>query len=98
MKKMTEKMKEWMKEIAMFEKYVSLKEKHPDTIYLFRIGDFYESCEDDAKNTSDLLGITLTRSDIGLRMTSFHYCCLYQYLPKIIRAGYRVNICDAIDI
>lgn len=98
MKKMTEKMKEWMKEITMFEKYVSLKEKHPDTINLFRIGDFYESCDDDAKNISVLLGTTLTRSDIGLRRTSFHYCCLYQYLPKIIRAGYRVNICDEIDI
>ena len=98
MNKMTEKMKEWMKEITMFEKYVSLKEKNPDTICLFRIGDFYESCEDDAKNISVLLGTTLTRCDIGLRMTSFHSCCLYQYLPKIIRAGYRVNICDAIDI
>ena len=98
MKKMTEKMKEWMKEITMFEKYVSLKEKNPDTICLFRIGDFYESCEDDAKNISVLLGTTLTRSDIGLRMTSFHYCSLDKYLPKIIRAGYRVNICDAIDI
>ena len=98
MKKMKEKMKEWMKEITMFEKYVSLKEKNQDTIYLFRSGDLFESCDDDAKNISDLRGITLTRCELGLRMTSFHYCCLYQYLPKIIRAGYRVNICDAIDI
>lgn len=48
MKKMTEKMKEWMKEITMFEKYVSLKEKNPDSIYLFRSGDLFESCDDDA--------------------------------------------------
>lgn len=62
---------------------------HPDTLLLFRCGDFYESYQEDAESASRILGITLTRDKAG-----FPYHALDTYLPKLIRAGHRIAICD----
>lgn len=80
---------------AMLKQYHELKKKHPDAILLFRCGDFYETYEDDAADCAKILGITLTkRTDDGTRMAGFPYHALDTYLPKLIRAGRRVAICD----
>lgn len=76
-----------------------LKRAHPDTLLLFRCGDFYEAYEDDAAKVSDVLYIALTRSTNrngkALRLSGFPYHALDTYLPKLIRAGLRVAICEA---
>lgn len=76
--------------------YRELKKKHPDALLLFRCGDFYETYEQDAKVCAKVLGITLTFRDLGehIDMAGFPYHALDTYLPKIIRAGHRVAICD----
>ena len=82
----------------MIETFKMLKEKHPDAVILFRVGDFYESFFDDAKKVSEVLGVTLTenkKNDIFI--TSFPTQSLDTYLPKLIRAGLRVAICDDIS-
>lgn len=85
------------------EHYFYLKEKYPDAVLLFRCGDFYETYMDDATTAAKVLGITLTRSTkqkeddgSGLRMAEFPYFRLDDYLPKLIRAGHRIAICDQI--
>lgn len=79
----------------MLKQYHELKAKHPDAILLFRCGDFYETYEDDAADCARILGITLTkRIDDSTRMAGFPYHALDTYLPKLIRAGRRVAICD----
>ena len=84
--------------------YVELKKKHPDALLLFRSGDFYETYKDDAVKASKILGITLTKrtnlmDDEGkpLAMAGFPYHALDMYLPKLIRAGSRVAICDQLE-
>ena len=86
------------------KQYLDLKKKHPDAILLFRCGDFYETYKDDAVKASNILGITLTKSngrkdDDGkpLAMAGFPYHALDTYLPKLIRAGERVAICDQLE-
>ena len=86
------------------KQYLDLKKKHPDAILLFRCGDFYETYKDDAVKASNILGITLTKSngrkdDEGkpLSMAGFPYHALDTYLPKLIRAGERVAICDQLE-
>ena len=86
------------------KQYLDLKKKHPDAILLFRCGDFYETYKDDAVKASNILGITLTKSngrkdDEGkpLAMAGFPYHALDTYLPKLIRAGERVAICDQLE-
>ena len=77
--------------------YGEMKAKHPDAILLFRVGDFYESFGDDAVAVSEILGITLTRrnaKDITAQMAGFPHHALDSYLPKLVRAGKRVAICD----
>ena len=76
--------------------YKELKKKHPDALLLFRCGDFYEVYGDDAKVCAKVLGITLTFRDFGehIDMAGFPHHALDTYLPKIIRAGHRVAICD----
>jgi len=89
----------------LVQQYLDLKKKHPDAILLFRCGDFYETYKDDAVKTSNILGITLTKSngrkdDEGkpLAMAGFPYHALDTYLPKLIRAGERVAICDQLEM
>lgn len=85
-------------ENKMMQQFNDLKAKHPDALILFRCGDFYETYEDDAKDASDILGITLTKqTSTGIRMAGFPHHALDTYLPKLIRAGKRVAICDQLN-
>ena len=82
---------------ALAKAFEQMKSKHPDAVLLFRMGDFYGSFADDAKILSDVLGITLTRTsrkDITAQMAGFPHHALDTYLPKLVRAGKRVAICD----
>ena len=83
----------------MIETLKMLKGKHPDAVILFRAGDFYESFFDDAKKVADATGTTLTKrsGEDGYYLTGFPHHALDIYLPKIIRAGLRVAICDDIS-
>lgn len=88
----------------MLQQFLDLKKKHPDALLLFRCGDFYETYREDARSAAEILGITLTKSskqrdEIGypLEMAGFPYHALDTYLPKLIRAGRRVAICDQIE-
>ena len=78
----------------LLTQYNALKEKYPDTKILLRVGDFYETYQDDAKDLSKTLGIVLTKRNDGVNMVGFPYHTLDTYLPKLIRAGYRVAIND----
>ncbi|MBR1621901.1 MAG: DNA mismatch repair protein MutS, partial [Prevotella sp.] len=86
----------------MMQQFFSLKAKHPDALMLFRCGDFYETYHEDAVIASKILGITLTRrSNSGqgeaTEMAGFPHHALDTYLPKLIRAGKRVAICDQLE-
>ena len=86
----------------MMQQFFSLKAKHPDALLLFRCGDFYETYCDDAVDASRILGITLTkRNNSGTKpsteMAGFPHHALDTYLPKLIRAGRRVAICDQLE-
>ena len=82
---------------ALAKAYESMKAKHPDAILLYRCGDFYEAFGEDAKAVSEVLGIILTRTsrkDITAQMAGFPAHALDSYLPRLVRAGKRVAICD----
>ena len=82
----------------MMKQYRDLKAKYPDAMLLFRCGDFYETYEDDARECAKALGITLTkRQSDGVAMAGFPYHALDTYLPKLVRTGHRVAICDQLD-
>lgn len=82
----------------IIKQFDELKAKHPEAVLLFRCGDFYESYREDAEVLAQVLGITLTkRSSDKLAMAGFPYHALDTYLPKLIRAGKRVAICDQIE-
>ena len=88
----------------IIKQYNDLKQKHPDALLLFRCGDFYETYKEDAVKTSNILGITLTKHSkrmdgegMPLMMAGFPYHALDTYLPKLIRAGERVAICDQLE-
>ena len=85
----------------MMRQFFSMKEKHPDALMLFRCGDFYETYCDDAIEASKILGITLTRRNNGVaasdEMAGFPHHALDTFLPKLIRAGKRVAICDQLE-
>jgi len=85
----------------MMQQFLSLKAKYPDAIMLFRCGDFYETYSTDAVVASDILGITLTKRANGkgktVEMAGFPYHALDTYLPKLIRSGKRVAICDQLE-
>ena len=85
----------------MMKQYFDLKAKHPDALMLFRCGDFYETYSEDAVTASQILGITLTRRANGqaktVEMAGFPHHALDTYLPKLIRAGRRVAICDQLE-
>lgn len=84
--------------IKMIETFKMLKEKHSDALILFRVGDFYESYFEDAKKVCEVLGVTLTKNvKDDIFIASFPEQALDTYLPKLIRAGLRVAICDDIS-
>jgi len=95
--------KDGTKELTpMMKQFFDLKAKHPDALMLFRCGDFYETYCDDAVTAASILGITLTHRNNGAgvkgdEMAGFPYHALDTYLPKLIRAGKRVAICDQLE-
>ena len=88
-------------ETPLMKQYYSVKAKHPDAVLLFRVGDFYETFGDDAIKAADILGITLTRRANGsasyVELAGFPYHALDTYLPKLVRAGQRVAICEQLE-
>lgn len=93
------KQKEETKDSPIMKQWKELKAKHPDALLLFRVGDFYEMYEQDAKRGAEVLGITLTKrnTQAGIYMAGFPHHALDTYLPKLIRAGERVAICDQLE-
>jgi DNA mismatch repair protein MutS len=88
-------------ETPLMKQYYSVKAKHPDAVLLFRVGDFYETFGEDAIRTSEILGITLTRRANGsasfVELAGFPYHALDTYLPRLVRAGQRVAICEQLE-
>jgi len=88
-------------ETPLMKQYYSVKSKHPDAILLFRVGDFYETFGEDAIKASEILGITLTRRANGsasfVELAGFPYHALDTYLPRLVRAGQRVAICEQLE-
>src|SRR4030042_2901991 len=85
----------------LMKQYAQVKAKYPDTILLFRMGDFFETFDEDAKTTSKVLGITLTRRGSGtageVPLAGFPHHALDTYLPKLLKAGYRVTVCEQLE-
>ncbi len=88
-------------ETPLMKQYNAIKTKHPDAILLFRVGDFYETFGEDAIRTAEILGITLTRRANGsarfIELAGFPYHALDTYLPRLVRAGQRVAICEQLE-
>ena len=88
-------------ETPLMKQYFEMKAKHPDAVLLFRVGDFYETFSDDAIAASEILGITLTRRANGVaqsvELAGFPHHALDTYLPKLVRAGKRVAICEQLE-
>jgi len=88
-------------ETPLMKQYYTVKSKHPDAILLFRVGDFYETFGTDAIKASEILGITLTRRANGsasfVELAGFPYHALDTYLPRLVRAGQRVAICEQLE-
>lgn len=88
------------KETPLMAQYNSIKAKYPDAVLLFRVGDFYETFGQDAVRTSQILGIVLTKRNNGgshTELAGFPHHSLNSYLPKLVRAGLRVAICDQLE-
>jgi DNA mismatch repair protein MutS len=91
---------EMSKVTPLMAQYFKLKAKHPDAILLYRVGDFYETFAEDAIKVADILGIVLTKRNNGgndIELAGFPYHSLDVYLPKLVRAGYRVAICEQLE-
>ena len=90
-----------VKETPLMKQYNEIKAKHPGAILLFRVGDFYETFGEDAIKTADVLGIVLTKRANGsasfIELAGFPHHSLDSYLPKLVRAGFRVAICDQLE-
>lgn len=88
-------------ETPLMKQYYHIKTKHPDAVLLFRVGDFYETFGEDAIRTAEILGITLTRRANGsgtfVELAGFPYHALDTYLPRLVRAGQRVAICEQLE-
>lgn len=88
-------------ETPLMRQYFEMKKKHPDAILLFRVGDFYELFGEDAQDASKILGITLTSRANGkadrIYLAGFPHHALDTYLPKLVRAGRRVAICEQLE-
>jgi len=90
-----------MSQTPLMSQYFKIKEAHPDTILLFRVGDFFETFDEDAKLASKVLGITLTRRSNGaaddVPLAGFPHHAIDTYLPRLVRAGYRVAVCEQME-
>ena len=89
------------KATPVMKQFWDIKEKHPNSVLLFRMGDFYETFEKDAEITSDILGIALTKRANGaassVPLAGFPYHALNQHLYKLLKAGHRVAICEQVE-
>ena len=89
------------KDTPLMRQYAEMKRKYPDAMLLFRVGDFYETFSDDAIRSSSILGITLTRKASGnstyTELAGFPHHALEQYLPRLVKAGCRVAICEQLE-
>lgn len=94
-------MKTENQQTPLMAQYFKIKKANPDTILLFRVGDFFETFEEDAKTTSKVLGITLTKRANGaaedVPLAGFPFHAIDTYLPKLVRAGYRVAVCEQVE-
>jgi DNA mismatch repair protein MutS len=88
----------------LVKQFYELKSENPEALILFRTGDFYETYSEDAEESSKILGITLTKSSLRkdkdgepLKLAAFPHHALDTYLPKLIRAGKRIAICDQLE-
>lgn len=85
----------------LMRQYAQMKSRYPDTVLLFRLGDFYETFEEDARITSKVLGITLTKRGNGAAtetpLAGFPHHALDSYLPRLLKAGYRVAVCEQLE-
>lgn len=85
----------------LMKQFAEMKIKHPDAVLLFRVGDFYETFCEDAQTASEILGITLTRRANGkddyVYLAGFPHHAIDMYLPKLVRAGKRVAICEQLE-
>ena len=85
----------------LMRQYTQIKAKYPDTILLFRMGDFFETFEQDAVTASKVLGITLTKRANGaasdVPLAGFPHHALDNYLPKLVKAGYKVAVCEQLE-
>ncbi len=101
MNKTVAKKKDDIAETPLMKQYNSIKAKYPDALLLFRVGDFYETFSEDAVKTAHILGIVLTRRANGaaayIELAGFPHHALDTYLPKLVRAGHRVAICDQLE-
>jgi len=90
-----------MQQTPLMSQYYKIKEQNPDTILLFRVGDFFETFDEDAKTASKVLGITLTKRANGaaedVPLAGFPFHAIDNYLPKLVRAGYRVAVCEQVE-
>jgi len=90
-----------MSKTPLMSQFHKIKEKYPDTILLFRVGDFFETFEEDAKTASKVLGITLTKRANGkagnVPLAGFPHHAIDTYLPKLVRAGMRVAVCEQVE-
>ncbi len=88
-------------ETPLMKQYFSVKAKYPDTVLLYRVGDFYETYADDAITASKVLGILLTKKSHGaageVPLAGFPHHAIDSYLPKLVRAGYKVAVCDQLE-
>ena len=98
---MAEKNKTVVEDTPLMKQYNAFKAKYPDALLLFRIGDFYETFGEDAVKTSEILGIVLTSRSSGYlqntELAGFPYHALDTYLPKLVRAGQKVAICEQLE-
>ena len=98
--KLTQKTK-GSSETPLMKQYNQIKSKHPDALLLFRVGDFYETFGEDAKRAATVLGIVLAKRANGaasfVELAGFPHHSLDTYLPKLVRAGMRVAICDQLE-
>ncbi len=98
---MTKKSKEKAVETPLMKQYYRIKNQHPDALLLFRVGDFYETFGEDAVKASEVLGITLTKRANGsasyVDLAGIPYHAIDTYLPKLVRAGQRVAICEQLE-
>ncbi len=90
-----------MAKTPLMTQYYKVKGEYPDTVLLFRVGDFYETFEEDAKTASKVLGITLTKRSNGaagdVPLAGFPHHAIDTYLPRLVKAGYRVAVCDQLE-